>query len=92
MRKFWQNNNTIQEDNGEIKNQSSKPQQKTTELQQNLAELDCEDTIINEKQQFGRVRNSMMKVLRAKYGNDVANRTLSRVNKRTQENHFKNKI
>lgn len=85
MRKFWQNTSTIQEDNGELLNQSSK-------LQQSLAELDCENTIINEKEQFGRVRNSMMKVLRAKYSDDVANRALSRVNKRLQLNHLRQKL
>lgn len=71
---FKHNSETIQEENGELK--------------KNLAELDCEDTIINEKEQFGRVRNSMMQVLRAKYGNDLANRVLSRINKRFQKHHF----
>ena len=81
MIKFWQNNNTIQEDNGELENISTK-------LQQNLAELECEEAIINDKKGYGRVRTNMMKVLRAKNGNDVANRALSRVNKRLQENYF----
>lgn len=88
MRKFWQNNNRIQEDNGELKNQSTKQQQRAIDLQQSLAELDCENTIINEKEQFGRVRNSMMRVLRAKYNNEIVNRTLNRVNKRIQKRHF----
>ena len=74
MRKFWQNTRTVQEDNGELK--------------KSIAELDCENTIINEKQQFGRVRNSMMRVLREKYGHDIADRTLNRVNKRLQKGHF----
>ena len=81
MRKFWQDYRTIQEDNGELENYS-------TELKQNLAELECEEAIIKDKERYGRVRNSVMKVLRAKNGNDVANRALSRVNKRLQENYF----
>lgn len=81
---FKQNSETIQEETRELKNQSTK-------LQQSLAELDCENTIINEKEQFGRVRNSMMRVLRAKHGDEIANRTLNRVNKRIQEGYL-NKI
>ena len=46
------------------------------------SELACEDTIILDKQRFGRVRTSMMKHLRSKYGKDIANRALSRINKR----------
>jgi len=76
MRGFWQDSTTIQEENGELKN--------------SLAELECEEVIIKDKERYGRVRNSVMKVLRAKNGNDVANRALSRVNKRLQENYFSN--
>ena len=74
MRKFWQNNSTIQEEDGELEIHSAK-------LRQNLAELECEEAIIEDKERFGRVRKSMMNVLRAKYSDDVANRALSRVNK-----------
>ena len=45
-------------------------------------ELACEDAIILDKQRFGRVRTSMMKHLRLKYSEDIANRVLSRINKR----------
>ena len=72
---FTRNDETNEEENGE--------------LQQNLAELECEEAIIRDKERYGRVRNSVMKVLRAKNGNDVANRALSRVNKRINENYFK---
>ena len=75
MRRFWQDNTTIQEENGELKN--------------GLAELECEEAIIEDKNQFGRVRNSMMRVLRAKYGDEMANRTLSRINKRIQQRHLR---
>ncbi|MCA9812155.1 MAG: hypothetical protein KC483_04755 [Nitrosarchaeum sp.] len=61
----------------------------STELKQNLAELECEETIINDKERFGRVRNSMMKTLRAKHGHDVANRALARINKRLQQGYLK---
>lgn len=49
------------------------------------AELDSEEAIMNEKERFGRVRTSLMKQLRAKYGDDVANRALYRINKRISE-------
>jgi len=74
MIKFWQNNTTNQEDDGELK--------------KSLAELHCEDAIIDDKKKFGRVRKNMMNVLRAKHGNEIANRALSRVNKRMQKGHL----
>jgi len=40
---------------------------------------------MNEKERFGRVRTSLMKQLRAKYGDDIANRALYRINKRISE-------
>ncbi len=80
MRKFWQNNDTNQEDNGELENYSKK-------IKQSLAELECEESIIGDKKEFGRVRKSLMNMLRAKHGDEVANRALSRVNKRMQKGH-----
>ena len=81
MIKFWQNNTTIQEEDGEIESMSTK-------VKQSLAELECEEAIINDKERFGRVRKSMMNVVRAKYSDEIANRTLNRVNKRMQKgNH-----
>jgi len=81
MRRFWQNNNTIQEDNGELEIHSAK-------LRQSLAELECEEAIIGDKKEYGRVRKSMMNVLRAQHGDEIANRTLNRVNKRVQKGHL----
>ena len=49
---------------------------------QALSELACEDAIILDKQRFGRVRTSMMKHLRSEHGEEIANRVLSRINKR----------
>jgi hypothetical protein len=46
------------------------------------SELACEDAIILDKQRFGRVRTSMMKYLRTEHGDEIANRVLSRINKR----------
>ncbi len=81
MRLFWHNNTTIQEEDGEIESMSTK-------MKQSLAELECEEAIIGDKKEFGRVRKSMMNVLRAKYSDEIANRTLNRVNKRMQKGHL----
>jgi len=78
---FWHNNETNEEEDGELENMSPK-------LRQNLGELECEEVIINDKKGYGRVRTNMMKVLRAKYGDEMANRALSRVNKRVQKGYF----
>jgi len=82
---FWHNDETNEDEDGEYEKIS-------TELRQNLSELECEEAIIKDKERFGRVRSSMMKYLRAKYGYDTANRALSRVNKRLQENYFLRKM
>ena len=78
---FWKNNGIIQEDDGELENYSAK-------VRQSLAELQCEEAIIEDKEEFGRVRTNMMKVLRAKHGDEIANRALSRINKRLQEGYL----
>ena len=81
MRLFWQNNNLIQENDGELKNISTK-------MKQSLAELECEEAIIEDKERFGRVRKSMMKYLIVEYGEDVARRAQGRVNKRMKEGYL----
>lgn len=53
------------------------------------ADLRCEEAIMRDKEQFGRTRTSLMKHLRAEYGNDVADRALRRINKRRTEGYFK---
>jgi len=78
---FTQNTETIQDEDGEIKNM-------TTEMRQKLGDLECEEAIIKDKERFGRVRASLMGFLRAKHGRGIADRALSRVNKRLQENYF----
>jgi len=78
---FSLNDETNKEEYGELENMSRL-------LKQNLGELECEEEIMQDKEEFGRVRTNMMKVLRAKHGDDVANRALSRVNKRIQEGYL----
>jgi hypothetical protein len=48
-------------------------------------ELESEDAIMNDKERFGRVRTILMKQLRAKYGEGIANRALYRINKRISD-------
>ena len=59
--------------------------EKTFEGKNQNGELESEEAIMIEKERFGRVRTSLMKQLRAKYGDDVANRALYRINKRISE-------
>lgn len=81
---FWHNDETNEEDYGELKNMS-------VEFKQKLGDLECEEAILKDKERFGRVRMSMMNMLRAKHSNHIANRALSRVNKRLQKNYFNGK-
>ena len=78
---FTPNSSEQQEESGELENMSG-------EIKQKLGNLECEEAIIKDKERFGRVRASLMEYLRAKNGNKSANRALSRVNKRLQENYF----
>ncbi len=78
---FTPNSSEQQEESGELENMSG-------EIKQKLGNLECEEAIIKDKERFGRVRSSLMEYLRAKNGNKSANRALSRVNKRLQENYF----
>jgi hypothetical protein len=55
-------------------------------------ELESEEAIMNDKERFGRVRTTLMKQLRVKYGDDVANRALYRINKRISEGSLRIKI
>ena len=61
-----------------------------TVLRQNKKrKLECEEAIIADKTRFGSARTSLMRYLRTKYGYDVANRALYRINKRRSEGYFK---
>ncbi len=55
-------------------------------------ELESEEAIMNDKERFGRVRTILMKQLRAKYGEDIANRALYRINKRISEGSLRDKV
>jgi len=81
MRWFSPKDSEQQEENGEIRNM-------TEQMSEKLGNLECEEAILKDKERFGRVRSSLMEYLRAKNGNQSANRALSRVNKRLQENYF----
>jgi len=70
---------------------SYKDETKQVETMKEEANILCEEAIIKDKEKFGRVRSSMMEYLRARYGSEVANRALNRVNKRLQENYFEGK-
>ncbi len=63
-------------------------------IQDNLpnGELESEDAIMIDKERFGRVRTILMKQLRAKYGDDIANRALYRINKRISEDSLRVKV
>ena len=63
---------------------------KPHESKTNQVETMNEEAIIKDKERFGRVRSGMMEYLRAKYGSDIANRALNRINKRQQEGYFSN--
>ncbi len=66
---------------------SRRKQVKTTSSE---ADLRCEEAIMQDKERFGRVRNSLMKHLRAEFGEDVADRARRRINKRRTEGYFTN--
>jgi len=78
---FTTKDETEQEEDGEIEKMS-------WQLKQKLGNLECEEAVLKDKKRFGRVRSSLMEYLRAKHGYSTANRALSRVNKRLQENYF----
>jgi len=66
----------------------------TKEIEHMLSngDLESEDAIMNDKERFGRVRTILMKQLRAKYGDDIANRALYRINKRISEDSLRVKV
>lgn len=74
-----QNNNKETEDNRTFQGEINP---KLSECQ---ADLECEEAIINDKEHFGRVSTIQMRYLREKYGREIANRTLSRIQKRVSK-------
>lgn len=53
-------------------------------------DLECEEAIMKDKERFGRARKTLMNYLRTKYGEEVANRALWRVNRRRTEGYLNN--
>lgn len=60
----------------------SKLVQNENDIELGKADLECEEAIMKDKARYGRVRTTLMKHLRSKYGEAIANRALSRINKR----------
>ncbi len=86
MRKFWEDKGEkkkVMETLTEHERNYNEKQVKLTKIQQ---ELDCEQAMINEKETFGRVRTTMMRYLRTKYGQELTNRIQWRINKRQNKN------
>lgn len=82
MRKFWriqEKDETVQEQPYKRQRITEYKQQKITKIQD---EIECEETIMQERKRFGRTRTKIMQYLREQYGNDTANRAMWRVNKR----------
>ena len=58
-------------------------------IEENVGDLECEEAIISDKTRFGRARKSLMKYLRTKYGDKIANRALWRVSRRRSKGYLK---
>jgi len=52
----------------------------------------CEQAIISDKEQFGRISTIRMRYLREKYGHMIADRALPRIQKRGQSIEFEKRI
>lgn len=88
MRKFWGKeggNERNEEDSrtNEVRLMSSEDKTRSS-----YSDLRCEDVIMKDKKQYGRVRNSLMTYLRDTYGEQIANRALWRVSKRITEGYL----
>lgn len=73
-----QNNNRLTENNRDFQGEIN------LKLSECQADLECEEVIIKDKERFGRVSTIRMRYLREKYGHEIANRALSRMQKRYQ--------
>ncbi len=52
-------------------------------------ELECEEAIMKDKERFGRARTSLLRNLREKYGKEIADKSLARINKRISEDSLR---
>lgn len=73
-----QNNNQLTENNRTFQGETN------LKLSECQADLECEEAIIKDKERFGRVSTIRMRYLREKYGSEIANRALTRIQKRYQ--------
>ena len=73
-----QNNNQLTENNRTFRGEIN------LKLSECQADLECEEAIIKDKERFGRVSTISMRYLREKYGQNVADRALARIQKRFQ--------
>ena len=64
----------------------------TETIQDKKRELECEEAIIAEKNRFTRIRKHFMAYMRAEYGEEIADRTLWRVNRRRSRGYLNNQI
>lgn len=71
-----QNNNQLTENNRTFQGEIN------LKLSECQADLECEEAIIKDKERFGRVSTIKMRYLREKYGRDMADRALARIQKR----------
>ena len=88
MRKFWKIDDDYEKEKEDDIHYTREYDEKQEELQRIKGELDCEETITEEKQLYGRVRTTTMKYLRVKHSTDVADRAMRRVNKRIKNKSF----
>ena len=58
---------------------------------ENIPESIIEDIILEEQEELGKVRRTTTRYLRSKYGSDIVNRTLRRLDKRRQREKPKTK-
>ena len=86
MRRFWEDKRKNKKEQEKLTEYERNYNEKQVELTKMQQELDCEEAIINEKETFGRMRTSMMKYLRTKYGQELTNRIQWRINKRQNKN------
>ena len=61
-------------------------------IAQNQGSLRCEELLSKEKHDYGRIRQSLMDVLRVTYGEETANRAKGRVNQRFAKKAFQGKM
>lgn len=86
MRKFWEDKRKDRKEQETLIENEQRYNKKQAELNKIQLELDCEQALIEEKQRFGRVRSTMMRYLRTKYGQELTDRIQWRVNKRQNKN------